>query len=105
MANKQRQLAASSTAEVTEQVAFSIPEVLTRGGKSPIVSVEGLGEGETLSFYVRVGGSWKELLNAAGEQVVFTADYSADTFNTDGVFGYLKDATVAPIKLLINDSR
>lgn len=107
MANKQRQLAASGTAAITDgnQVAFTVPNVLTKGGKTPIISVAGLATTETVSFYVLVGTSWKPLTDSAGNQIVFTATYCADTFNVAGVYGYIKDATTSAIALYITDGR
>ena len=105
--DKQKQLATSTTDAIVapNQVAFSLHPKLFEGGRSPIVSVAGLAGVETVSFYVRVGATWKVLADSAGTAQVFSVGREADTFNSPGVFGYIKDATVSAIFLYVNDSR
>ena len=108
MANdKQRKLATSDTDAIVDgdQIAFSLHPKLFEGGKSPLVSVEGLATTETVSFYVYVGATWEELANSTGTHQVFTATRAADTFNTPGVYGYIKDATAGAINLYVTDAR
>ena len=105
--DKQKQLATSSTDAITDgnQVAFSLHPKLFEGGRSPVVSVGGLAGAETVSFYVRVGAAWKVLADSAGTAQVFSVGREADTWNSPGVYGYIKDATVSAIFLYVNDSR
>lgn len=104
---RQRQLATSTTAAITagNQVAFSLGSKLFDGGRSPLVSVKGLTGAETVSLYIRVGDTWEELADSAGTHQIFTATRAGDTFNTPGVFGYIKDATASAIYLYVNNSR
>lgn len=99
--------ATSGTAAIVDPdyVAFSISNKLTEGGRRPTVSVEGLAGAETLSFYILVGEAWNPLTNSDGDQIVFTATKTADTFNVADVYGYLKSATADEINLYVTDAR
>ena len=101
----QRQLATSPAAAIADpnQIAFSLHSKHFRGGKRPLISVEGIAGAETVSFWVFTNGDWEELDDGSGTQVAFTATYAADTFNAPGTYGYTKSATVGAIVLSLDD--
>jgi hypothetical protein len=102
----QRILATASTGAVADpnQVAFSLRPSYFKYGPA-IVSVEGLANAETLSFWVWTNGDWEELDDGSGTQVAFTATYAADVFNGPGVYGFTKDVTAGAVTLSVNDAR
>jgi len=95
--------ATAGTGAITDgnQVAFSLRGKHFKHG-NPIVSIEGLATTETVSFYILTNGDWEELSSADATQHVFTATYAADTFNSPGTYGFIKDATAAAITLSVN---
>ena len=103
----QRILATSVAAAIVDpnQIAFSLHEKLFRGGRKPLISVEGLAAAETLSFWILTNGDWEEVDDGSGTQVAFTATYAADTFNAAGTYGYTKDLTAGAITLSVDDGR
>lgn len=86
------------------QVAFTIPAAMRRAGH-PVVSVEGLGAAETVSFWKLVNGDWEEVVDATGAQVTFTNTYASDAFVGGRTFGVTKTATSGALALVIEDPR
>ncbi len=101
----QRTIATSGTGAITDgsQVAFSIQAKHFRGGKKPIISVEGLAGVETISFWHWTNGDWEEIDNGNGTQVSFTVSYATDIFDGPGTFGYTKTSTAGTITITLND--
>jgi len=101
----QRILATSDTNAINagSQVSFSLQAKHFRDGKKPVLSVKGLGNGETVSFWKWIVDTWEEVATEAGVQVSFSPTRASDVFNGPGVYGYTKTATVAPITLTLDD--
>ncbi len=101
----QRVVATATTAAITDgsQVPISIQSKHFRGGKKPVVSIEGLAGAETVSWWFQTNGDFEEVDDGTGTQVAFTATYATDIFNGPGIYGFTKDSTAGAITVSIND--
>ena len=101
----QRTIATAGTAAIADgsQVAFSLQAKHFRGGKRPVISIEGIAGAETVSFWKYVNADWEELDDGSGTQVAFTATYASDVFNGPGTYGFTKDLTAGTITVTLDD--
>ena len=99
----QRTVAVAATGAVTDgnQVAFTIQAKHFRRNAKPVISVEGLANAETLSWWYWTNGDWEEI-SKDGSQIVFTATYATDVFNGTGTFGFTKDVTAGAITVTMD---
>jgi len=101
----QRIVATAGTAEITDgsQVEFSLQAKHFRGGKRPVISVEGLVAAETVTWWFFTNGDFEEVDDGSGTQVSFTATHASDLFNGPGTYGFTKSVTVGAIVVTLND--
>lgn len=101
----QRILATAGTSAIStgSQAEFSLHTKHFRRNTRPVLSVGGLGTGETASLWKKIGSGWGAVADSSGTQVEFTPSAPAYEVNGPGVYGFTKTGTTSAITIYIDD--
>jgi len=97
-------LAAAEIAD-SSQTPFKLTSADFAGNALPVISVKGLGAGETVSLWIAAGDDWAQVTDSSGTQITFTNTQPAYAFVGVGSFGVTKTASTSALEVWLHTGR